>query len=70
MCVTVKVRDILDRLHADGWRLKTQSGSHRQFVHAAKPGKVTVNGKPGDEIAGDLLRYLFRQAQWDWRTRR
>jgi predicted RNA binding protein YcfA (HicA-like mRNA interferase family) len=66
----VKVRDILDRLHADGWRLKAQQGSHRQFVHAEKPGKVTVNGKPGDEITGDLLRYLFRQAQWDWHTRR
>ena len=65
----MKVRDLLSRLHHDGWRMKTQVGSHRQFVHPSKPGKVTVNGKPGDEIDGDLLRYIFRQAQWDWRAR-
>lgn len=65
----MKVRDIITRLNDDGWRLKGQVGSHRQFVHATKPGKVTVNGKPGDEIKGDLLRFIFRQAQWDWRTR-
>ncbi len=65
----MKVRDILTRLKDDGWTLKGHVGSHRQFVHPSKIGKVTVNGKPGDEIAGDLLRYIFRQAQWDWRER-
>lgn len=65
----MKVRDILTRLNDDGWALKGQTGSHRQFVHPTKIGKVTVNGKPGDEITGDLLRFIFRQAQWDWRER-
>lgn len=27
---------------ADGWRLKMQIGSHRQYVHPSKPGKVTI----------------------------
>lgn len=40
----MKVRDILKRLAEDGWTQTSQKGSHRQFEHATKPGKVTVNG--------------------------
>lgn len=65
------VRDILARLKVDGSHLKGHdSTSHRQCVHLTIPGNVTVNGKPGDEISGDLLRSIFRQAHWDWRSRR
>lgn len=27
---------------ADGWQLKAQVGSHRQYIHKEKPGKVTI----------------------------
>ncbi|MEG0126521.1 MAG: type II toxin-antitoxin system HicA family toxin, partial [Clostridia bacterium] len=27
---------------ADGWRFKSQEGSHRQYIHPTKPGKVTI----------------------------
>lgn len=27
---------------ADGWQFKSQAGSHRQYVHPTKPGKVTI----------------------------
>lgn len=27
---------------ADGWRFKSQEGSHRHYVHPTKPGKVTI----------------------------
>ena len=27
---------------ADGWVFKVQVGSHRQYVHPNKPGKVTI----------------------------
>ena len=37
-----KVRDILAILKADGWVEVTQKGSHKQFKHPTKPGKVTV----------------------------
>jgi predicted RNase H-like HicB family nuclease/predicted RNA binding protein YcfA (HicA-like mRNA interferase family) len=40
----MKVRDLLKTLATDGWVLKNQEGSHRQFVHPTKPGKATVNG--------------------------
>ena len=37
-------------LEADGWFLKNTRGSHRQFKHQSKPGKVTVAGKPGTDV--------------------
>lgn len=27
---------------ADGWIFKSQTGSHRHYIHPAKPGKVTI----------------------------
>ncbi|HET6246940.1 MAG TPA: type II toxin-antitoxin system HicB family antitoxin [Tepidisphaeraceae bacterium] len=54
-----KVREVIRLIEADGWRLITQKGSHRQFVHAVKPGKVTVAGNPGIEMkAGNACEYL------------
>ena len=32
-------------LSDDGWFLAATRGSHRQFKHSAKPGRVTVPGK-------------------------
>ena len=29
-------------IFADGWIFKSQNGSHRQYVHPTKPGKVTI----------------------------
>lgn len=29
-------------LFADGWIFKSQNGSHRQYVHPVKVGKVTI----------------------------
>ena len=40
----MKVRDVLKMLRSDGWFLRNQEGSHRQFIHPGKPGKVTVAG--------------------------
>jgi predicted RNase H-like HicB family nuclease/predicted RNA binding protein YcfA (HicA-like mRNA interferase family) len=46
----VKVRDILKLLAKDGWLLKNQEGSHRQYVHPRKLGKVTVAGHMFEEL--------------------
>jgi predicted RNA binding protein YcfA (HicA-like mRNA interferase family) len=58
----MKVRDILKRLREDGWIQTSQQGSHRQFEHATKPGKVTVNGHTSDEIKGRLLKWIEEQS--------
>jgi predicted RNA binding protein YcfA (HicA-like mRNA interferase family) len=47
----MKVRDVIRRLTDDGWVQVAQKGSHRQFKHPTKPGKVTVPGKPSDDLA-------------------
>lgn len=57
-----KIRDILKRLDADGWVLKAQRGSHRQFVHPEKPGKVTVAGHPSEDSDDGTYESIMRQA--------
>jgi predicted RNA binding protein YcfA (HicA-like mRNA interferase family) len=54
----VKVSEIL-RLLADD---ALATGSHRQFKHPTKPGRVTVPGKPSDELAPGTLNSIRKQA--------
>jgi predicted RNA binding protein YcfA (HicA-like mRNA interferase family) len=58
----VKVRDVLKVLAEDGWKQKNTEGSHRQFVHATKSGKVTMHGHPSDEVAPGTLSSIMKQA--------
>lgn len=46
----------------DGWVLVRVRGSHRQFKHPAKPGRVTVHGRPGDDIAPGTLNSIMKQS--------
>jgi predicted RNA binding protein YcfA (HicA-like mRNA interferase family) len=46
----MKIRDALRLLREDGSVLKNQEGSHRQFVHPVKAGKVTIAGHLSDEL--------------------
>jgi predicted RNA binding protein YcfA (HicA-like mRNA interferase family) len=57
-----KVSDILKQLSEDGWYLVATRGSHRQFKHPSKPGRVTVHGKPGDDIAAGTLNSILKQS--------
>lgn len=57
-----KVREILSLLRQEGWVLLTQRGSHRQFVHPDKPGRVTVSGKPSKDLPPSIHRSILRQA--------
>ncbi|MFN3650516.1 MAG: type II toxin-antitoxin system HicA family toxin [Armatimonadota bacterium] len=59
----MKVRDVLDRLKADGWEQVRMRGSHRQFKHPEKSGTVTVSGKPGADVPPKTLASIWRQAQ-------
>jgi predicted RNA binding protein YcfA (HicA-like mRNA interferase family) len=58
----VKVRDILEMLRRDGWYLVATRGSHRQFKHPVKAGRVTVPGKPGDDLPPGLINSILRQS--------
>ena len=59
----VKVRDAITKLEVDGWRLVATRGSHRQYKHPVKTGRVTVPGKPGDDLAPGTLNSIWKQAQ-------
>jgi predicted RNA binding protein YcfA (HicA-like mRNA interferase family) len=58
----MKVSEILRLLNEDGWFLVATRGSHRQYKHAFKPGRVTVAGKPGDDLAPGTLNSILKQA--------
>lgn len=57
-----KIRDILAQLKRDGWHEVAQRGSHRQPKHPIKPGRVTVPGKPGDDVPPGTLNSILKQA--------
>jgi len=58
----VKVREVIRMLQDDGWRLVVTKGSHRQFKHPTKPGRVTVSGQLGDDMPKGTLASVKRQA--------
>jgi predicted RNA binding protein YcfA (HicA-like mRNA interferase family) len=58
----MKVAEVLRMLQDDGWRLRATRGSHRQFKHPTKAGRVTVPGKPSDDIAVGTLGSILKQA--------
>jgi len=59
----MKVNEILAKLKADGWYLAATRGSHRQFKHPVKSGRVTVPGKPSNDLAPGTLNSILKQAQ-------
>ncbi|MGE0827398.1 MAG: type II toxin-antitoxin system HicA family toxin [Candidatus Binatia bacterium] len=58
----MKVSEVLRMLHDDGWYLVATKGSHRQFKHLTKPSRVTVAGKPGDDVAPGTFNSILKQA--------
>ena len=59
---------IIRRLEREGWRNVGGRGSHRNFAHDSKPGRVTVP-HPRKDLYIRTLRNIYRQAGWDWRDR-
>jgi len=59
----VKVRDVIKLIEADGWFLVVTKGSHRQYKHSFKLGRVTIAGHPGDDLAPGTQNSIFKQAQ-------
>lgn len=59
----MKVGDVLRLLREDGWLLVAMRRSHRQLKHPSKPGRATVAGKPGDDLAAGTLASILKQAR-------
>ena len=58
----MKVKEIIRLIEDDGWVQVTQRGSHRQYKHPTKSGKVTVNGKLSDDLTSFLENSVLKQA--------
>ena len=58
----MKVREVVKLIRADGWEQVSQKGSHRQFKHSVKKGRVTVPGKDNDRLHPKTLKSVMRQA--------
>ena len=58
----MKVRDAIRLIEADGWSLVATRGSHRQYKHPDKPGRVTIPGKLSDDLAPGTWNSILKQA--------
>ena len=58
----MKVRDCIKMIEADGWYLVATRGSHRQYKHPSKPGRITIAGHLADVLAPGTLNSVLKQA--------
>jgi predicted RNA binding protein YcfA (HicA-like mRNA interferase family) len=61
--MAMKVREVIKLIEDDGWYLVATRGSHRQYKHPSKPGRVTIVGHPSHDLAPATLNSIFKQAQ-------
>jgi predicted RNA binding protein YcfA (HicA-like mRNA interferase family) len=61
----VNSREIIAKLKDDGWELVHIRGSHHQYKHPGKQGRVTVP-HPKKDLPVGTLRSIYRQAGWSW----
>ena len=61
----MKSAEIIKLLKADGWFVFNIRGSHHQFKHPSKPGKVTVPHPKADLPIG-TVKSICRQAGLNW----
>ena len=60
--VPLKVSEIIKLIEADGWYLVAIKGSHRQYKHSVKPGRVTIAGKGSADLPVGTERSILKQA--------
>jgi len=58
----VKANEIVRIPENDGWFSTGQSGSHRDFRHAKKPGLIVVPIHAGKELGKGLVHSILKQA--------
>ena len=57
-----KVRDAIRIVEADGWTRVVTRGSHRQYKHPTKRGRVTIAGHPSIDVPRGIWASIIRQA--------
>ena len=57
----MKSKDVIKKLEKDGWYLHSTKGSHHQFKHKTKKGRVTVP-HPKKDLPKGTLKSIENQA--------
>ncbi|GGE13118.1 addiction module toxin, HicA family protein [Polymorphobacter glacialis] len=57
----MRSKDVIVRIEADGWQQVAQKGSHRQFRHPVKAGRVTVP-HPKSDLAIGTIKSIEKQS--------
>ena len=58
----MRVRDVIRMIEDDGWCLAATRGSHRQYKHRERPGRITVPGHLNDDLAPGTVNSILKQA--------
>ena len=58
----LKPREMEKLILADGWIFKSQEGSHRNYVHPIKSGKVTIPIHQGKDLTKKTENSIRKQA--------
>lgn len=59
----MKIRNVIKLIEANGWYLIRTKGSHRQYKHLTKPGRVTIAGHLSHDLAPGTLSSILKQAK-------
>ena len=57
----MRFREVESMILKDGWYQVKQKGSHHQYKHPTKPGKVTIPEHSGD-LNPDTVKSIMTQA--------
>ena len=57
------VRELIKMVEAAGWNQVPSKGSHRQFKHDTKKGRVTIPGHLSDILPPKTVKSILEQAQ-------
>ncbi len=58
----IKPREMEKLILADGWLFKEQNGSHKQYIHPIKPGRVTIPFHKGKDLNKRTESSIRKQA--------
>jgi predicted RNA binding protein YcfA (HicA-like mRNA interferase family) len=59
----MKVRHMIKIIENDGWYLVVTKGSHKQYKHREKTGRVTIAGHLNDDLAIGTMNSILKQAR-------
>ena len=58
-----KIREVIRMIENEGGYHGDTKGSHKQYKHPVKQGRVTIAGNPGHDMAPGTYNSVLKQAQ-------